>query len=52
MCECRQGFTHSQNASWGFFPCSTPPTYETFSHGVVFSKEAGNNPGFHSVKGQ
>jgi len=58
--ECRQGFTLTQNMIF-FLLCPTPPTYATvnqpnyaemFSHGVIPSKEAGNNPGLYPVKGQ
>ena len=47
MCECHQGFTLTQNASWGFFLCSMPPTYGTVNQphyiemscrGVISSK--------------
>jgi len=26
MSECHQGFTLTQNVSWGFLLCRTPPT--------------------------
>ena len=60
MSECNQGFTLTQNVSWGFL-CCTPPTLGTVSQphyvemssqGVVSSKEASNNRGLHPVEGQ
>jgi len=57
--ECRQGFTLTQNMIC-FLLWPTPtyatvnqPNYaEMFSHGVMSSQEAGNNPGLYHVKGQ
>ena len=59
--ECCQGFTLTQNVSWGFLHYPTPPTQgpvdqshyvEMSSEGVMSSKEVGNDPGLYPVKGQ
>jgi len=61
MPECRQGFTLTQNVSCGFLLCHTPPTrgtdhqpcyVEMSSQGVMYSKEASQNPGLYRVKGE
>jgi hypothetical protein len=61
MSVCRQGFTLTQNMSWGFLLCSAYPTQgavsqshnvKVSSQGVMSGKKANNHPGLRPVKGQ